>query len=105
MDLLMGFDQLSTDVRMSRLAQQPVHHGTVFGGVDALAAKHGITVRDQPGLAGQFQQQGLGRCVNVVLRQIGPDARRRLTQDIRALRILRKCLAQVKVGKVCGMRL
>ena len=82
--------------RTRRLAQQKMHHLPLLGVIDGLTGKHGIAQRRHTALAGQGLQQGLGGRIDQVFGQVGKDMRRLLAQGLKARRVGRKSLAQVK---------
>ena len=53
-----------------RGAQGTVQHGATLGGVDGLAAQHGVAPRQHAGLRSQSQQGVARRRVPQVLRQV-----------------------------------
>ena len=85
------------------LAQQPMHHGAALGVVDRLAPEHGIAVRGQASLAGQFDQQGFSGDVGMIFGQVGKHMGGGLAQGRCPLGILRKRGAQIKTRGQCRM--
>ena len=76
MHLGQRFGQCPTQT-VGRLAQQPMHDRSTFGGVDGLTRKHGIAPRGHTALFGQGLQQLLGFGVDGVFGKIHLHARRR----------------------------
>ena len=67
----------SASQTVGRLAQQPMHDRSIFGGIDGLTRKHGIAPRGHTTLFGQGLQQFLGFGVDGVFGKIHLHARRR----------------------------
>ncbi len=79
-----------------RRSQQPVHDGTLLGGIYLFTGKHGIPMLLKAGLAGQIQQQFLRLGVDQVLGQISKDMRRVLAERLETIRVGGESIAQIK---------
>ena len=90
---------------LQRMPQQPMHHCTVFCGVDGFALEHAIALRQHPGLLCQHQKLRFNARIPMVLGQVCKDARRFLAEMNRTLCIGCKSITQIKTRKRFRQRL
>ena len=82
-------------------AQQGMQHGALLGGVDRIAAQHGVALPGDAGGPGQLLQQRFGLARPEVLGQIGKHLGSLLAEVREALGVARKGLAQVQRTPLC----